>query len=575
MFRFFFRARRGEAVAGSKYLYRIPKPGGTGFTYVYTEAEFEQKYGVLKNENFRRRFGFHLTPAGLDALLERVFKTGGKSEKLKISFAAWRAHFNEYWRHPDRYNRLNHGVDLQVVAGNVPVRGRVRFRPEILKILAETYGKFKPVGKLVPDNSAGREDVYRFISEALNIPGFVDRSQSRQPEPERNRPERSPDLADSVQPGKRPALTPGRVREIRGQVLELLQQKPAPDADARRDRDQFTQTELELLRAYEGAGGTGEETGADQTLYSFYTPEPVIAKMWQIARAFVPPGAQVLDPAAGSGRFAAQGREFAIDQIEPDGLAARINQILNPDTTVMRGVFQDLFRDPDRNREIPYNGKAYDLVISNPPYGTYSGRDRQIIGKEHKRYESLFIERGLDTLKPGGLMVMLVPRGFLDNSDEKILGQIAAKGKLLEAYRLPNGIFPTTDVGTDIVVLRKEPGAAADFQNYFARNPDRVLGTYSKTKTDRFGRPLLGGTLKELDRIQVKNPGPAAGTPDEGARGRALMGNQNARGHRGKTGKREPAAVTKNIVSIPVKTLNATEFNENTIARTPPWTAKL
>ena len=98
--------------------------------------------------------------------------------------------------------------------------------------------------------------------------------------------------------------------------------------------------------------------------------------------------------------------------------------------------------------------------------------------------------RTLDTLADGGIMAMVVPSGFLDGKSSygKDLEKIAGKARLLEAWRLPNGTFDSTDVGTDIVVFRKgDGGSVEELKTYFKNNPEHIAGVVS-TRTGRFGK---------------------------------------------------------------------------------------
>ena len=73
-------------------------------------------------------------------------------------------------------------------------------------------------------------------------------------------------------------------------------------------------------------------------------------------------------------------------------------------------------------------------------------------------YDQYFILRGLDLLKPGGLLCFIIPSSFLDNShkSEKIKQKISEKAVLLDAYRLPIRTFEATDIGTDIILLKRK-----------------------------------------------------------------------------------------------------------------------
>lgn len=180
-----------------------------------------------------------------------------------------------------------------------------------------------------------------------------------------------------------------------------------------------------------------------------------------------------------------------------------------------------------------YDGPQYDLVIGNPPYGEFANEFKGMgEGKDHRTFQEYFIDRGLDTLKPGGTMVFIVPSAFLSGGPSPIKEALAKKGTLVEAYRLPNGAFPTTDVGTDIIVLRKEPGDPEQlaFGRYFRQNPGRVLGT-EKLGPGRFGPQMRteGDPRKAVASIKPRQPVSAEAREKIS---QALMGNMNAAGAR-------------------------------------------
>ena len=78
--------------------------------------------------------------------------------------------------------------------------------------------------------------------------------------------------------------------------------------------------------------------------------------------------------------------------------------------------------------------------------------------KAKAEYDQYFILRGLDLLKKGGLLVFVVPSSFLayNVKSAKVKEKIASKVDLMDAYRLPIRTFETTDIGTDILLLRKK-----------------------------------------------------------------------------------------------------------------------
>ena len=276
-------------------------------------------------------------------------------------------------------------------------------------------------------------------------------------------------------------ITKGQARKIREQCREILKKSDS----------EITEEDKHILSQYVGAGGTDEEGSSNSgVLYEFYTPRNVISKVWQLIDKYNPrQDKTVIEPSSGIGRFA-EGRseKFTMFELEED--SARIAHILHPDAEIVQGAFQEHFMKQKQGR-FTKNFEQYDVAVGNPPYGAYTGKYKGLgEGKDFKRYESYFMARTLDTIKDGGIMAMVVPSGFLDGGSAygKDLEKIASKAELLEAWRLPNGTFESTDVGTDIVVFRKGKGTTIDtFKNYFINNPGHIAGEVS-SRTGRFGK---------------------------------------------------------------------------------------
>ncbi|HNR90685.1 MAG TPA: helicase-related protein [Spirochaetota bacterium] len=336
-------------------------------------------------------------------------------------------------------------------------------------------------------------------------------------------------------------LTKGQIKKIRETCMKILEK---PDSE-------ITEADKAILREYEGGGSVAQgERSADEILYAYYTPKSVVSKMWELAKKYIAgkTAVDVLEPAAGTGRFAdmvPQGVSAKFDMFEIDDVSSRINRILHPDANVKKESFETLFME-GRSVKKKYDGKKYDLVIGNPPYGAFTGQYKGLgEGKGHSRYEEYFMDRGLDTLKDGGVMAFIVPSDFMRNwRNSKIKEKIAMKGKIMEAWRLPNGTFNTTGVGTDVIVIRKEKGNINDFlgDQYFKDNPGNVLGVET-TRTGRYNRiekwinPPEGVALMDvfnlLDANKYPFVVPGARTMPEEVRakiGVALEGNQNAVG---------------------------------------------
>ncbi len=245
-------------------------------------------------------------------------------------------------------------------------------------------------------------------------------------------------------------------------------------------------------------------------------------------------GDSVLEPSAGIGRIAEgdKDKSFHITQLEQNPVSAKINAILNPHTEVLHQPFEKLFMGGKLGNEAKtYSGKQYDLVIGNPPYGDYLSKYKGMgEGAEHSRWEDYFIERGLDTLREGGHMIMLIPSSFLSKAKDKIREKIAGKAKLVDAYRLPRGIFAGSNIGTDIIVLQKAKGGKAEElanDDFFSKHPENVLG---QIKTRRRGRKVyveVDGPFSNVERIGHK-----LSELTKQKISQALRGNKNAAGKR-------------------------------------------
>lgn len=304
--------------------------------------------------------------------------------------------------------------------------------------------------------------------------------------------------------------TKKEIKNIREQCREILQKSD----------NEITEEDKLLLAQYEGGGGINEENRTSaQVLNEFYTPNNLIEKVWNLVDAYHPNGKTVLEPTAGIGKFANNRPNNQFTMHELDETSARINKILHPEANVIQGAYQKQFLDETgRVRNPDFVQPKYDIVIGNPPYGEYSGQYKAIEGKHHQRYEEYFIEKGLDALKDeNSILAYVVPSGFLDSKNDKQKELIASKGQFVDAYRLPAGTFSTTDVGTDILIMRSWNKVRKEFERdfieegsfitkeeafksfqkgnaellsngeHFKDHPEKILGEI-KQRTNQFGK---------------------------------------------------------------------------------------
>lgn len=266
------------------------------------------------------------------------------------------------------------------------------------------------------------------------------------------------------------------------------------------------------LKKYAGAGGLEKQGAEGKGLLSeYYTPQNIVNKMWEMTAQYInTDGAKVLEPSVGIGRFlenAPQNTSF--DVVEMNPVSAKIAKILYPDANVTIGEFQDRFIDKTKNLPVKNVTPEYDIVIGNPPYGQYSGRYKGLgEGKKHAKLESYFINRGLDSLKENGILTFIVPSSFLNGVSSASNLEISTKCELLDAYRLPENMFDTTSIGTDIIILRKTKKQKSDenlrLGNWFKKHPEKILGSVEERK-NKFGKveSYVKGDKSAVDTIDT------------------------------------------------------------------------
>lgn len=314
---------------------------------------------------------------------------------------------------------------------------------------------------------------------------WVDRHSSVQQKEERENVRSNLQSQDIAVP-----RTKSDLRKIREQCREILKK---PDSE-------ITEADKKILSQYEGGGGLNENNRTNsEVLNAFYTPDNLIEKVWELVDAYAPDAKTVLEPSAGVGKFANNRPDNKFTMHELNETSARINKILHPEADVIQGAFQKQFLDDgERFLKIGYEQPKHDVVIGNPPYGKYNDKYKGLgEGREFDRYEEYFIARGLEALKDeNSVLAFVVPSGFLNMASDKQKSIIASKGEILDAYRLPEGTFSTTEVGTDILIMRKKE-SLDDRKNissellsdgeWFKNHPEKILGEI-KTRTNRFGK---------------------------------------------------------------------------------------
>ena len=244
------------------------------------------------------------------------------------------------------------------------------------------------------------------------------------------------------------------------------------------------------------SGGTAKEGRG--ILDEYYTDAKIVDAVRNLIKNRVHAQNEifVLEPSVGTGNFLYAAKDLGIKAnitaFEINETTAKIAKILHPEANIHLRSFETEFID-DRGQKKDFSQK-YDLIIGNPPYGDHRGYYKGL-GEEPKlaKYEDYFVKRSLDVLKQDGILAMVLPSGWLNR-------QTQLKGsEMVNAFRLPSGAFKGTQVGTDIIILKKNTHKISeDISGYFEKHPEHILGEI-REKTNRFGRPeqYVHGSLEE------------------------------------------------------------------------------
>ncbi|HEX5400432.1 MAG TPA: hypothetical protein VFY06_15395, partial [Verrucomicrobiae bacterium] len=188
------------------------------------------------------------------------------------------------------------------------------------------------------------------------------------------------------------------------------------------------------------------------TLNAHYTSGEVIQAMYAALERLGFKGGRILEPACGIGHFIgfmpeAIQSQSVITGVEIDPLTAQIAKALYPDA--------DIRNEPFEKANIA--DEFYDVAVSNIPFGDYKPFDPKF-NRQGFLIHDYFFARGLEKVRPGGLVMFVTSRGTMDKTDSTLRKHLAERADLIGAIRLPNTAFKrnaNTEVTTDIIILKK------------------------------------------------------------------------------------------------------------------------
>ena len=246
----------------------------------------------------------------------------------------------------------------------------------------------------------------------------------------------------------------------------------------------------------------------EKEMGQYLTPSEVVRFMVEVGMHLLNPDARaeltdptssgrtvILDPSCGVGSFLAEAVRHLHEEVRAsqpekasawlDGFTARRVVGIDKSERMLRlgcvnlGLFgatgtrlylaNGLARDGgDAEVTVPLEGQAQ-LILTNPPFGaTYGGKDIAdfAMARDRSRVDSeiLFLERYVDWVAPGGVIVTIVPDSILVNRGvfAQIRSLLFEKCHIEAVFSLPPVTFAAagTSTKTSILVLRRRQGKA-------------------------------------------------------------------------------------------------------------------
>jgi N12 class adenine-specific DNA methylase len=209
------------------------------------------------------------------------------------------------------------------------------------------------------------------------------------------------------------------------------------------------------------------ESLRNSTLTAYYTPEEItnpITDFFIILSQFEDRKYKILEPSSGTGVFIKKFVDHSdfnnITTIEKDKLTALIQKKLfeSKGVNIHCDSYEKLINTPE------YVKEKFDLIISNIPFGDIKVFDQEYNRQIHssaeynsqKAIHSYFFIKSIDKLEKNGYLSFITSTSVSDSPNNDFLRRdILKKCELVEAIRLPNNVFNSTKVVSDLIILKK------------------------------------------------------------------------------------------------------------------------
>jgi type I restriction enzyme M protein len=193
-----------------------------------------------------------------------------------------------------------------------------------------------------------------------------------------------------------------------------------------------------------------------------------------------------------------------------------LNKLFNKEIKEYRGInnFRNYLRKLEKPEDIDHVLSKFDVVVTNPPFGTKALIDDSEILCQYEITnfetsssrtslppEQLFLERCLQFLKHGGVLGIVLPNSILSNPGLSWLRKwILEKSSIISSIELATETFePYTGTQTSILILKKKR------KNEARKDYDIFMSIPEKVGHDRRGNPIFKTTLD--GKIEIDSTG--------------------------------------------------------------------
>lgn len=220
---------------------------------------------------------------------------------------------------------------------------------------------------------------------------------------------------------------------------------------------------------------------------AYYTPKEVINFMYKyLSQVCKFTGGDILEPACGNGAFFEHMPDSIksnsqITGIEYDILTSKLVSKIYPNVNVINSGLQD----------VNFDGKKYDLIIGNPPYGKEIIKDSTMPDISGYSIHNYFIAKCVRLLNDDGILAFVMPSFFMDKPKGHTRHIVNNEAVVIDVIRLPDNLFEQATVTVDLVFIRKtgnkvhdismvtelvQGNAKDEINEFWIKNPNRVLG---------------------------------------------------------------------------------------------------